>query len=178
MLGNSQFSILNSGFGIRDSEFETRNSRIAILNSKSFNQAYFICHFSIVSESLSFSYPLLHSPLLHIRFSTSASPHPLLHSPLLHSPLLHSPLLHSPLLHILFSISASPYPLLHIRFSISPSPYPLLHILYPTLPSNEIARSFWASMANSMGSLFSTSFAYPFTMREIAFSSLSPRCRQ
>ncbi len=46
---------------------------------------------------------------------------------------------------------------------------------YPTLPSKLISKSFWASTANSIGSLLSTSFPKPFTMREIAFSVSIPR---
>ena len=49
---------------------------------------------------------------------------------------------------------------------------------YPTLPSNDIANSFCASTANSIGSLFSTSFAYPFTIMLMACSVSKPRCRQ
>ena len=37
-------------------------------------------------------------------------------------------------------------------------------IFYPTLPSKEIVSNFCASTANSIGSLFNTSFAYPFTI--------------
>lgn len=51
-------------------------------------------------------------------------------------------------------------------------------IFYPTLPSREIASSFCASTANSIGSLLSTSLQYPFTIRLMAFSSLIPRWRQ
>ena len=46
---------------------------------------------------------------------------------------------------------------------------------YPTLPSKLISKSFWASTANSIGSLLSTSLPKPFTMREIAFSVSIPR---
>ena len=46
---------------------------------------------------------------------------------------------------------------------------------YPTLPSKLISKSFWASTANSIGSLLSTSFPKPFTMSEIAFSVSIPR---
>lgn len=46
---------------------------------------------------------------------------------------------------------------------------------YPTLPSRLIWRSFCASTANSIGSLFTTSFTYPFTMSPMASSSPNPR---
>ena len=46
---------------------------------------------------------------------------------------------------------------------------------YPTLPSSETLRSFWASTANSIGSLLMTSLAYPLTMRSTAASVGMPR---
>ena len=48
-------------------------------------------------------------------------------------------------------------------------------IIYPTEPSRVICRSFWASTANSIGSLFITSFAYPLTIRATASSVGIPR---
>ncbi len=53
------------------------------------------------------------------------------------------------------------------------------HRLYPTLPSRLISSNFCASTANSMGgSLLTTSFTYPFTIRLTASSSPSPRWLQ
>ena len=49
---------------------------------------------------------------------------------------------------------------------------------HPTLPSNEIANNFCASTANSIGSLFITSRAYPPTIRLTAFSVSIPRWLQ
>src|SRR5690606_28453879 len=46
----------------------------------------------------------------------------------------------------------------------------------PTLPSSEIATSFWASTANSMGSSCSTSLTKPLTSSWTASSWLRPRC--
>ncbi len=46
----------------------------------------------------------------------------------------------------------------------------LFRFAYPTLPSSVSARSFWASTANSIGSWFSTSLQYPFTISATASS--------
>ena len=48
----------------------------------------------------------------------------------------------------------------------------------PTLPSSEIATSFCASTANSIGSSCSTSLQKPLTMSAVASSSSRPRCMQ
>ncbi len=50
------------------------------------------------------------------------------------------------------------------------------HPTYPTLPSRLIPSSFCASTANSIGSSWKTSLQNPFTIIEIAFSVLRPRC--
>ena len=50
--------------------------------------------------------------------------------------------------------------------------------LHPTLPSSEIAISFCASTANSIGSCCSTSRTKPLTISAVASSPDSPRCRQ
>ncbi len=55
---------------------------------------------------------------------------------------------------------------------------PDLEHAHPTLPSSETPSSFWASTANSIGSSLNTSLQKPFTMSEMAFSVLSPRCLQ
>lgn len=47
-------------------------------------------------------------------------------------------------------------------------------VSYPTLPSKLISSSFWASTANSIGSLFSTSLLKPFTIKAMAFSVSIP----
>gem|GEM_PF-5587267 len=47
---------------------------------------------------------------------------------------------------------------------------------HPTLPSSEIATSFCASTANSIGSSCSTSRTKPLTSRATASSCESPRC--
>ena len=49
----------------------------------------------------------------------------------------------------------------------------MLH--YPTEPSSVTWSSFCASTANSMGSLFITSLAYPFTISPTASSVGMPR---
>ena len=49
---------------------------------------------------------------------------------------------------------------------------------HPTLPSRLIDSNFCASTANSIGSLFSTSRAYPLTIRPTASSVDSPRWLQ
>ena len=46
----------------------------------------------------------------------------------------------------------------------------------PTLPSSEIATSFWASTANSMGSSWRTSLTKPLTNSCTASSCVRPRC--
>ncbi len=48
--------------------------------------------------------------------------------------------------------------------------------LYPTLPSRLTPSSFCASTANSIGSSLKTSLQKPFTIIEMAFSVLRPRC--
>jgi len=48
----------------------------------------------------------------------------------------------------------------------------------PTLPSNVIPRSCWASSANSIGKFWKTSLQNPLTIKEMACSALSPRCLQ
>src|SRR5205814_1019001 len=48
----------------------------------------------------------------------------------------------------------------------------------PTLPSSEMAMSFCASTANSIGKCCNTSFTKPLTMSATASSAESPRCRQ
>ena len=50
--------------------------------------------------------------------------------------------------------------------------------LHPTLPSSEIAISFCASTANSIGSCCSTSRTKPLTISAVASSADRPRCRQ
>ena len=47
---------------------------------------------------------------------------------------------------------------------------------HPTLPSSEIASSFCASTANSIGNCFITSLAKPLTISATASSCPSPRC--
>ena len=85
------------------------------------------------------------------------------------------------ILHSSFFILHSSFFTLHSSFFTLHSSLFILHsslfILknYPTLPSKLISKSFWASTANSIGSLLSTSFPKPFTMREIAFSVSIPR---
>ena len=54
----------------------------------------------------------------------------------------------------------------------------MLLLAYPTLPSRVIWRSFCASTANSIGSLFITSLAYPLTINATASSKGIPRCWQ
>ena len=49
---------------------------------------------------------------------------------------------------------------------------------HPILPSKLICSNFCASTANSIGSLFSTSFAYPFTISPTAASVGIPRWLQ
>ena len=51
-------------------------------------------------------------------------------------------------------------------------------IHYPTAPSSDTCSSFCASTANSIGNLFSTSFAYPLTISPTASSVPMPRCWQ
>ena len=80
-----------------------------------------------------------------------------------------------------FTTYPSSFAWLHSSFFILHSSLFILHSSfftlknYPTLPSKLISKSFWASTANSIGSLLSTSFPKPFTMREIAFSVSIPR---
>ena len=50
--------------------------------------------------------------------------------------------------------------------------------LHPTLPSSEIAISFCASTANSIGNCCSTSRTKPLTISAVASSADRPRCRQ
>ena len=55
----------------------------------------------------------------------------------------------------------------------------VLHLRrHPTLPSSEIAISFWASTANSIGSFWSTSLTKPLTISAVASSGSRPRWRQ
>ena len=49
---------------------------------------------------------------------------------------------------------------------------------HPTLPSSEIAISFCASTANSIGNCCKTSRTKPFTISAVASSPESPRCKQ
>lgn len=51
----------------------------------------------------------------------------------------------------------------------------LSYLTYPTLPSKLICNNFCASTANSIGSLLTTSFTYPFTISPTASSSPNPR---
>ena len=73
----------------------------------------------------------------------------------------------------LFTLHSSFFTLHSSLFTLHSSLFTLKN--YPTLPSKLISKSFWASTANSIGSLLSTSFPKPFTMREIAFSVSIPR---
>ena len=73
----------------------------------------------------------------------------------------------------LFTLHSSFFTLHSSLFTLHSSFFTLKN--YPTLPSKLISKSFWASTANSIGSLLSTSFPKPFTMREIAFSVSIPR---
>ena len=81
----------------------------------------------------------------------------------------------------LFTLHSSLFILHHIPKLIRLASLFILHSSfftlknYPTLPSKLISKSFWASTANSIGSLLSTSFPKPFTMSEIAFSVSIPR---
>ena len=77
------------------------------------------------------------------------------------------------LLSSLFILHSSLFILHSSLFTLHSSFFTLKN--YPTLPSKLISKSFWASTANSIGSLLSTSFPKPFTMREIAFSVSIPR---
>jgi len=52
----------------------------------------------------------------------------------------------------------------------------LREIYHPTLPSREIATSFWASTANSIGSFCMTSRTKPLTSSATASSCDRPRC--
>ena len=80
-----------------------------------------------------------------------------------------------------FTLHSSPHTQAHsLGFTLHSSFFILHSSLftlknYPTLPSKLISKSFWASTANSIGSLLSTSFPKPFTMSEIAFSVSIPR---
>ncbi len=71
-----------------------------------------------------------------------------------------------------------------VRYPFYPIPkllIPFHHthiILYPTVPSRDTLNNFWASTANSIGSLLSTSLAYPLTIRPTASSVEMPRWLQ
>lgn len=74
----------------------------------------------------------------------------------------------------LFSIVPSNLHVVSLRIF----PYFTDSLFYPTDPSNVIDNNFCASTANSIGSLFKTSFAYPLTIKPIAFSVGMPRWLQ
>ena len=67
---------------------------------------------------------------------------------------------------------------LDFEHSSNPSMWREARRRQPTLPSSEIAISFCASTANSIGNCCSTSRTKPLTISAVASSAESPRCMQ